>query len=104
MPASALRGDHVQYSVLLDQLVALLVALVAEPEPSEPLSTEVQAELTRLLSTSKVDRERSLDRSIVDILAVMRRELVMDIVFVSKEAGDAVIATHSTPDQGELGR
>ena len=102
MPASALRGDHVQYAVMLDQLVALLVALVAQPEPAEPLSTEVQAELTRLLSTSKEDRDRSLDRSIVDILAVMRRELVMDIVFVSKEAGDAVIATHSTSNQGEL--
>ena len=102
MPASALRGDHVQYSVMLDELVPLLVALVAQPVPAEPLSTEVQAELSRLLSTSKVDRERSLDRSIVDILAVMRRELVMDIVFVSKEAGEAVIVTHSTSSQGEL--
>lgn len=103
MPASALRGDHVQYSVMLDELVALLVALVAQPTPAEPLSTEVQAELTRLLSTSKEDRDRSLDRSIVDILAVMRRELVMDIVFVSKEAGDAVIATHSTSNPGDVG-
>ncbi|RZI54298.1 MAG: hypothetical protein EOP12_03675 [Pseudomonas sp.] len=103
MPVSALCGDHVQYSVMLDQLVALLVALVAQADLSEPMSIEVQAELTRLLSTSKEDRQRSLDRSIVDILAVMRKELVIDIVFVSKEAGDAVIAAYRAFNPGELG-
>lgn len=103
MPGSALRGDHVQYSVMLDQLVALLEALVIQPDPAASLSPEVQAELTRLLSTSKEDRDKSLDRSIVDILAVMRVELVMDIVFVSKVTGDAVIVTHSTSNPGEAG-
>jgi hypothetical protein len=103
MPASALRGDHVEYSVMLDQLVALLEALVAPPDPSTSVSLEAQAEMTRLLSTSQEDRDRSLDRSIVDILAVMRMELVMDIVFVSKVAGDAVMVTHSTSNPGEAG-
>ncbi|RZI56813.1 MAG: hypothetical protein EOP14_05530, partial [Pseudomonas sp.] len=103
MPSSALRGDHVQYSVMLDELVPLLEALVLQPDPVALLSPEAQAELTRLLSTSREDRDRSLDRSIVDILAVMRVELVMDIVFVSKVAGDAVMVTHSTFNPGETG-
>ena len=102
MPDSALRGDHVQHSVMLDQLVELLVALVAQTDSPELPSTEVQGELTRLLSTSKEDRDRSLDRSIVDILAVMRRELVMDIKFVSKEAGDAVMVSHATSHPSDV--
>lgn len=103
MPSSALRGDHVQYAVMIDELVALLKALVAQPDPAASLSPEVQAELTRLLSTSREDRARSLDHSIVDILALMRVELAMDIVFVSKAVGDVVIATHATSDPGEAG-
>jgi hypothetical protein len=101
MPASALRGDHVQYAVLLDQLVALLNALVVRPDMVKPLSPEVQAELKRLLSTSREDRARSLDHSIVDILALMRVELAKDIVFVSKVVGDVVMATHATSKLGE---
>ncbi|RYF48197.1 MAG: hypothetical protein EOO38_10640 [Cytophagaceae bacterium] len=102
MPSSALHGDHVQHSVMLDQMGALLEALVSQPDPTEALSSKVQLESMRLLSSSKEDRQKSLDRSIVDILAVMRVELVMDIVFVSKEAGDAVIVTHSTSAPGIL--
>jgi hypothetical protein len=103
MPSSALRGDHVQYSVMIDQLVPLLSALIARPDPAASLSPEVQAELIRLLSTSKEDRARSLDHSIVDILALMRVELAMDIVFVSKAVGDVVMATHATSNPGEAG-
>jgi hypothetical protein len=102
MPTSALRGDHVQYSVLLDQLVVLLEGLIVQPDPAQTLSTEVRAELTRFLSTSKEDRARSLDRSVADILEVMRVELAMDIVFVSKEAGDVVMISHSTSSAGEV--
>lgn len=99
MPSSALRSDHVQYSVMIDQLVPLLRALTARPDPAASLSSEVQAELIRLLSTSKEDRTKSLNRSVVDILALMRMELAMDIVFVSKAVGDVVMTTHvaSTP-------
>jgi hypothetical protein len=103
MPTSALNGDHVQYSVMLDQLVVLLKALMVQPDPAQTLSTEVGAELTQLLSTSKEDRAKSLDRSITDLLELMRLELAMDIVFVSKEAGDAGIVSQSTSNPNEAG-
>jgi hypothetical protein len=88
---------------MLDQLVPLLRALIVQPDPAQTLSTEVRAEMKRLLSTSKEDRAKSLDRSIADILEVMRAELAMDIVFVSKEAGDVVMITHSTSTAGTVG-
>jgi GAF domain-containing protein len=45
----------------------------------------------------------SLDRAIADILGLMRAELVMDIVFISRLAGDDVVIAHATLEADETG-
>ena len=45
----------------------------------------------------------SLDRAISAILALMREELVMDIVFISRLAGEDVVIAHATLDTDEAG-
>ena len=45
----------------------------------------------------------SLDRAISAILALMREELVMDIVFISRLAGEDVVIAHAPLDTDEAG-
>jgi hypothetical protein len=97
MPLSALIGDHVQYAVMLDQMGPLLEDLVANPESVEVVAPEVQAEIARLVLAAGANLTRSLDRSIEDILNVIRQDLAMDITFVTKQAGDDVAISHATP-------
>lgn len=97
MPMSALIGDHVQYAVMLDQMGALLKDLVVHPKSVEVVAPEVQAEMARLVLAAGANLTRSLDRSIEDILKVIREDLVMDITFVTKQAGDDVAISHATP-------
>lgn len=96
MPLSALIGDHVQYAVMLDQMGPLLEDLVVNPESVEVVAPEVQAEIARLVLAAGANLTRSLDRSIEDILTVIRQDLAMDITFVTKQAGDDVAISHAT--------
>jgi hypothetical protein len=102
MPVSALRSNAAQYSVMLDQLGKLIRDLVAEPGPAETLSAEMIHEIALQTRASEEDRTKSLDRSIEDILQVIRDDLGMDIVFVTKQVGDKVVITHSTPETNEM--
>lgn len=96
MPSNALLGHHVQHSVLLDQLGHLLVSLTGQPESADEVFADKPIKLRRRVLTSSEQRTESLDRSIVSILNVMREQLLMDIVLVTKQAGDRVVITHSS--------
>lgn len=102
MPMNALIGDHVQYAVMLDQMGALLADLVADPDSLEVIRPEVQAEVERLVLAAQANLTKSLDRSIDDILNVIREDLAMDITFVTKQTGDAVAISHATPGPGGI--
>ncbi|UST52408.1 hypothetical protein NF681_02150 (plasmid) [Comamonadaceae bacterium OTU4NAUVB1] len=96
MPSNALLGDHVEHSVLLDQLGHLLVSLTGGTEFKDDAVAGKLAELPRRVLSSGELRTESLDRSIVGILGVMREHFLMDIVFVTKKTGDEVVIIHST--------
>jgi hypothetical protein len=102
MPASALIGDNVQFAVMLDQMGTLLTALVTDPESVKATTPDVQAELTRQVLTVAQTLTKSLDRSIEDVLRVARDNLVMDIVLVTRQRGDRIVITHSTPGPAEM--
>jgi two-component system chemotaxis response regulator CheB len=96
MPSNALLGDHVQHSVLLDQLGHLLISLTGESEFTEEVKIDKPVKTPRRLLSSGELRIESLDRSIVGILDMMREQLLMDIVLVTKKSGDDVVIIHST--------
>ncbi|RZI60071.1 MAG: hypothetical protein EOP14_02735, partial [Pseudomonas sp.] len=102
MPTNALIGDDVQYAVMLDQMGELLEALVTNPESMAVATAEVQAEVTRQVLLVAQTLTKSLDRSIEDILRVVRDDLAMDITFVTKHAGDDVVVSHSTPGPSDM--
>lgn len=97
MPTNALIGDDVQYAVMLDQMGKLLTDLVTDRESLEVAATEVHAEVARQVLVVAASLTGSLDRSIEDILRIVRNDLVMDIAFVTQQAGDDVVVSHSTP-------
>jgi hypothetical protein len=101
MPVSALRRDTVQYSVVLDQLGNLVMSLVAEPGPAEMMSLEMIHEIALQTLASEKDRTKSLDRSISDILSVMRQELAMDIVFIRQQVDSDGSVDHSATSRDE---
>ena len=97
MPLSALVGDHVQYVVMPDQMGQLLEDLAVNPESVKVVAPEVQAEIAHLVLAAGANLTRSLDRSIEDILNMIRQDLAMDITFVTKQAGDDVAISHAMP-------
>lgn len=96
MPTNALIGDDVQHAVMLDQMGKLLTDLVTDPASLEVAATEVEAEVTRQVLVVATALTNSLDRSIEDILRIVRNDLVMDITFVTQPAGDDVFVSHAT--------
>jgi hypothetical protein len=94
MPLSALRSNAVQHSVMLDELGKLIMSLVVELGPTEIMSAEMTHEIALQTLASEEDRTKSLDRSIIDILNVMRYEMDIDIVFVPNQATDGEIVDH----------
>jgi hypothetical protein len=102
MPTNALIGDNVQYAVMLDQMGELLEALVLDPASMEVATAEVQAEVARQVLLVAQTLTKSLDRSIEDILQVVRDDLAMDVTFVTKQAGDDGVVSHSTPGHGDM--
>jgi hypothetical protein len=63
-----------------------------------------EGELPEIVRAVPDESTRLLDRAIVDILRLMRNELVMDIVFVARYEGDEVTVSHadSTPDNASI--
>lgn len=96
MPTNALIGDDVQYAVMLDQMGNFLANLVANRDSVEVTASVVSTDVARLVLKSQESLTKSLDRSVDDILCLMREELVMDITFVTKQAGEDVVVTHSS--------
>ena len=96
MPSSALLGGHVEHSVLLDQLGHLLISLTGKSEFTEEVKVDKPAKIRHRVLSSGELRTESLDRSIVGILDMMREQLLMDIVLVTKKSGDDVVIIHST--------
>ncbi|RZI54640.1 MAG: hypothetical protein EOP12_01755 [Pseudomonas sp.] len=101
MPSNALLDDHVQHSVLLDQLGPLLISLTEEIEIPNEVSSKRLPRVPRRVLTSGEQQSESLDRSIGGILSVMREQLRMDIVLVTKKSGDEVVVSHSTDSLSE---
>lgn len=95
MPMSALFGDHVQHAVMLDQMGTLLANLVAGRDRTETANPEVHAEVGRLVSAAEMNLAQSLDRSIDDILRLIRRDLTMDMAFVTRLSGDLIVISHA---------
>lgn len=102
MPLHALLGDHVQYAVLLDKMGKLLMDLVADPTSVKIIAPDIQAEVDSLVMAAKVSLTKSLDRSVEDILQVIREDLSMDVTFVTKQAGDDVVVSHATTGPGQV--
>lgn len=100
MPLSALVGEDVQYAVMLDQMGALLADLIAVPAAVEVDATEAHVEAARQVVAVEANLTKSLDRSINDILRVIREDLVMDITFITQHRGDDLMVTHATFEPG----
>ena len=66
-------------------------------ESAKVVASKVQSEIARLVLAAGGNLTRSLDRSIEDILNVIRQYLAMDITFVTKQAGGDVAISHATP-------
>lgn len=98
MPSNALLTDHVQHSVLLDQLGQLLISLTDDVKTTGEVFSDRPVKSPRRILTSGERRTETLDRSIVGILSVMREQLAIDIVLVTKKAGDQVIVSHLAGD------
>ena len=91
MPTNALIGDDVQHSVMLDQMGALLQGLVAPTESTYTLSSETYLKTP----IEVVNPLSSLERSIRSLLNVMRKELEMDIAFITRRTSDRVMISHA---------
>lgn len=102
MPTNALIGDDVQYAVMLDQMGHLLTTLVTDPESVKVVMPKVQAEVARQVLAVAQTLTKSLDHSIEDILQVIRSDLGMDIVFVTKQVGNDIVISHSTPGPNDM--
>lgn len=102
MPTNALIGDDVQYAIMLDQMGNLLTELVTDPDLVKVVTPKVQAEVARQVLAVAKTLTKSLDRSIEDILQVIRDDLGMDIVFVTRQVGDDIVISHSTPGPNEM--
>lgn len=100
MPLSALIGDDVQYAVMIDQMGDLLTHLIADPATVEGDASEGDALVAHQVLAVEANLTKSLDRSINDILRVIREDLAMDVTFVTQQAGDDSLITHSTSESG----
>ena len=103
MPSNALVDGHVQHSVLLDQIGHLLLSLIDHEVPAYGVVPGKLRRSSRRVLTSGEQQKESLERSIVGILNMMREQLLMDIVFVTKRSGDRVVVCHSTQSGGDAG-
>ncbi|MGF6528089.1 chemotaxis protein CheB [Variovorax sp. PvP013] len=101
MPSNAMLGDHVQHSVMLDQLGHLLMALVGDSEGVEKASSPKHSDVARRVLSSGEQQAKALDHSIVSILGVMREQLFMDIVLVTKKSGDHVVVSHAAASSND---
>lgn len=68
---------------------------------SSVVTQSTQAQLPEIIRASVNEGSKLLDDSIANILRLMREELVMDIVFVSRYAGDQVTVEHASQEHGQ---
>jgi two-component system chemotaxis response regulator CheB len=101
MPSNAVLGDHVQHSVMLDQLGHLLMTLVSDSKDVEKTSSPKHLDVVRRVLSSGEQRTKALDHSIVSILGVMREHLLMDIVLATKKSGDHVVVSHAAASSND---
>ena len=73
-----------------------MISLTGKSEFTEEVKVDKPAKTPRRVLSSGELRTESLDRSIVGILGMMREQLLMDIVLVTKKSGDDVVIIHST--------
>lgn len=96
MPTVALVGDDVEHIVTLDEMGNLLKEILAQPQAIDTSLSSFDAEMALSLLVEKASPENLLELNITAILRMVRDQLSMDVVCISRKFGDRFFITHAT--------